>query len=70
MLAGSFAGPTMTKKLEAMILRLTPYPFVKKLFSCTGSWTMIMSASPLMAVCIAAPVPCERKLIVIQGYFS
>lgn len=29
-----------------------------------------MSASPLRAVCIAAPVPCPRKLTVIQGYLA
>lgn len=28
-----------------------------------------MSASPLIAVWMAAPVPCERKFTVIQGYF-
>lgn len=68
--AGSLAGPTMTKKLYAMILRFTPYPLTKKLVSCVGSCTIIMSASPLWAVCMAMPVPWERKLRVIQGYFA
>ena len=53
-----------------MIFRFTPYPFVMKVFSCAGSCTIIMSASPLMAACIAAPVPCAWKLTVIQGYFA
>ena len=65
--AGSFAGPTMTKKLYAMIFRSTPYPPVRKDTSCEGEWTRIMSASPASACAIAAPVPNGTKLMVIHG---
>lgn len=53
-----------------MILRFTPYPPDKKVASCEGECTSIMSASPLWAVAIAAPVPCARKLTVIHGYLA
>lgn len=66
--AGSFAGPTMMKKLYAMILRSTPYPPVKTASSCEGEWTSNMSASPLSAAAMAAPVPRALKFTVIQGY--
>ena len=60
----------MIKKLYAMILRSTPYPPFKKVSSCEGEWTSIMSASPLCACAIAAPVPRATKLTVIHGYFA
>ena len=66
--AGSFAGPAIRKKLYAMIFRFTPYPPVKKDSSCDGECTSIMSASPLWAVAMAAPVPWAMKFTVIQGY--
>ena len=51
-----------------MILRSTPYPPVRKESSCEGEWTNIISASPLWARAIAAPVPSATKLTVIRGY--
>jgi len=51
-------------------LRFTPYPPDKKVASCDGECTSIISASPLWAVAIAAPVPCAIKLTVIQGYLA